>query len=171
MNSKQKGELSEQIVLTELMRLGLPVSKPIGDNQRYDLIVDCNGKLLKGQVKTGYLSRTNKVTHRTYSTRINSKHYITKGYKGEIDLFFVYCPTNNEVWVTPISYAAKNSCQAKYVLKDWFMSAQMETSEVEAVKLGETSMGGNPEPSLRNKEGVETKRQHPKVLKRTMGKR
>ena len=45
------------------------------------------------------------------------------------------------------------------------LSAQLETTEVEVVKFGETltvKADGNPEPSLVIEEGVETLWQHPK---------
>ena len=119
MSPKQKGELAEQICISELMKFEVVVAKPIGDNQRYDLIIDLCGKLYKAQVKTGHLNRTRKVWHRCYSVRINSKQYITKGYVNAIDVFLIYCPDNNEVWVTPIENATVNACMAKYPLIQW----------------------------------------------------
>ncbi len=45
MTNKEKGELVEQIVITEFLKLGIPVSKTLGDNQPYDIIADIKGQL------------------------------------------------------------------------------------------------------------------------------
>ena len=52
MNSKTKGQLSEAKVLYELQKHNIPVCIPWGDNERYDLVAEFNGKLNKIQVKT-----------------------------------------------------------------------------------------------------------------------
>jgi hypothetical protein len=44
-----------------------------------------------------------------------------------------------------------------------FLSARREIGDVELLKFGET-LTGNPEPSLRNQEGVETRRAAPKAF-------
>lgn len=62
MNPKAVGELSEAEVIAHLVRTGRPVAIPFGNNQRYDLIVDEDGKLLRAQVKTGRLDERGVVT-------------------------------------------------------------------------------------------------------------
>lgn len=52
MNSKDTGNLGEHLAILECLKLGIIVSRPLGDNARYDLILDINGKLLTAQVKT-----------------------------------------------------------------------------------------------------------------------
>ena len=52
MNSKSKGQLSEARALYEFQKYNIPVCVPWGDNERYDLIAEFNGKLNKIQVKT-----------------------------------------------------------------------------------------------------------------------
>lgn len=51
MISKDKGNIGESVVLTEFIKRGIQVSIPFGDNARYDLIADFNGRLNKIQVK------------------------------------------------------------------------------------------------------------------------
>jgi len=51
MNSKNKGNIGESQALAEFTKRGIQVSIPFGDNARYDLIADFNGKLNKIQVK------------------------------------------------------------------------------------------------------------------------
>ena len=52
MNNKTKGEFSEARALYEFQKYHIPVCIPWGDNQRYDLIAEFNGKFNRIQVKT-----------------------------------------------------------------------------------------------------------------------
>lgn len=52
MNTKDIGNIGEHIAILELLKLGITVSRPLGDNSRYDLIIDLNGFLYKTQIKT-----------------------------------------------------------------------------------------------------------------------
>lgn len=47
MNSKTKGNIGEAIALAEFAKRNIQVAIPFGDNARYDLIADFNGKLNK----------------------------------------------------------------------------------------------------------------------------
>ena len=51
MNSKSKGNIGEAMVLAEFVKQGVQVSIPYGDNARYDLVAEINGKLCRIQVK------------------------------------------------------------------------------------------------------------------------
>jgi hypothetical protein len=50
---KTIGELSEIIVAAELAKAGYGVAFPMGENRRYDLIIEKDGVLSRVQVKTG----------------------------------------------------------------------------------------------------------------------
>ena len=50
-NSKMKGNIAESRILYEFVQRGIPVSIPYGDNERYDMIAEFNGKLNKIQIK------------------------------------------------------------------------------------------------------------------------
>jgi hypothetical protein len=52
LNSKDVGSLGEHIAIVELLKQGIQVSRPLGDNSRYDLILDIEGALLTCQVKS-----------------------------------------------------------------------------------------------------------------------
>ena len=56
MNSKQKGNITELECMLAFIKLGYNVLTPYGDCERYDFVVDVNGKFIRVQVKT---SRTN----------------------------------------------------------------------------------------------------------------
>ena len=71
-NSKDKGELGESLFLYKMLEINIPVSKPFGDNQQYDFIIDINNKLYKVQVKTG-LSKENILSFLLHTSYYSSK--------------------------------------------------------------------------------------------------
>jgi hypothetical protein len=98
-NPKDIGELTEQIVITELMKMGIKILKPIGDNNRYDIVLIINNIFLKCQIKTANYKKEI-IICKTSSTRINKSkniHYFYK--KKEIDLFLFYCYETKQVYV------------------------------------------------------------------------
>ena len=103
MNSKSKGNIGEAIVLAEFVKYGIQVSIPFGDNARYDLIADFNGKLNKIQVKyCGLMSPSNSVICKCASSTYHTtnKKYIT--YEGDIDYFCFYIPLWGKVLLVPM---------------------------------------------------------------------
>jgi len=100
MNPKHVGDLSEAMILSRLLRLGRAVSKPIGDNQRYDFVIDeGDGSFNRVQCKTGRIL-DGAVRFPTCSTRSSGakagKHF---NYKGQIDAFAIYCPDNDKCYM------------------------------------------------------------------------
>ena len=93
LNSKQKGNLTELQCLTSFYEQGCHVSLPYGENSRYDMIVDVNGKLLKVQVRTASLRKEdeNAIEFSCRSTRVNSQGTISNKYTpDEIDYFATF---------------------------------------------------------------------------------
>ncbi|WP_440990389.1 group I intron-associated PD-(D/E)XK endonuclease [Haloarchaeobius baliensis] len=91
METHRKGDLTEAIVLVELQRRGIAVSRPFGDNERYDLIAERrDGSLVTIQVKTGWVA-DGRVQFSTQSTHTNSQGNVRKRYDGDVDVFVVYC--------------------------------------------------------------------------------
>ena len=88
MNSKDKGNIGEAIVLAEFTKRQIQVAIPFGDNARYDLIAEFNGKLNKIQVKycnqkiingsisCPCVSSTNHTTNKHLSTYDNDVDYM-----------------------------------------------------------------------------------------------
>jgi hypothetical protein len=112
MNSKHKGEISEAVVISEFLKLGIPVSKPFGDNQPYDLIIDVEGILKKIQVKTGRLRDGVVVYNTIATTNTYIKKYVknsNRSYKGKIDFIAIYCPINNRCYLVSIDECVKTA--------------------------------------------------------------
>jgi PD-(D/E)XK endonuclease len=104
-NPKEVGEKTEAAILNHLTQKGIPVSIPWGNNQRYDLIVEEDGKLLKAQCKTG----TYKKGVVSFPTSSKSGGKNRKDYVGQIDCFLVSCKELNKFYRVWIADAPKNS--------------------------------------------------------------
>lgn len=105
MNTKLKGDLSEQIVVCEALKRGWGVSIPIGDRLPYDLVFDVNDRLIKIQVKTAWIFRgdSNVWVVETRRTKTNRRKMVRDRYE-ETDCDFVIAsiPENNVFWIFPI---------------------------------------------------------------------
>jgi hypothetical protein len=105
MNPKAKGEITEAVILAELMKRGKVVLLPFGNNQRYDLLIDDGGTFTRVQCKTGRL-----INHcvRFYTRSVNGFTGKKRGYRGEIDLFMVYCPDNQKIYAINVNDAPES---------------------------------------------------------------
>lgn len=104
MNSKDKGNIGEAIVLAEFTKRNIQVSLPFGDNARYDLIAEFNGKLNKIQVKycNQKISENKSISCPCASStnHTTNKHYST--YENDIDYFVFYLVEWEEIVIIPI---------------------------------------------------------------------
>lgn len=104
MNSKDKGNIGEALALAEFIKYGIAVSIPYGDNARYDLVADFNGKLNKIQVKycNQKISENNSIVCPCASSinHTTNKHYTT--YKNDIDYFVFYLAEWDKLLLVPI---------------------------------------------------------------------
>ena len=94
------GNITEAKVLAALIESGYIVSKPFGDGHKYDLIIDDGVTLRRVQCKTGRL-KSGCVVFNAYSVAGNSNGK-RQGYKGAADVFGVYCPDNQQVYLVPV---------------------------------------------------------------------
>jgi hypothetical protein len=70
-NAKKRSEWVELQFMARISALGLTAAKPWGDSSRYDFIVDCDGRLIRVQVKS--------TTHRQRRGRGYQCHTISCG--------------------------------------------------------------------------------------------
>ncbi|WP_141212026.1 group I intron-associated PD-(D/E)XK endonuclease [Halorubrum sp. Eb13] len=98
MESHRQGDLTEQIVITELKKRNISVSTPVGDNERYDVILEKpDGGLLRGQIKTGRL-KDGVIRFKGVSQHTNSSGHVYKEYGDDVDCFLVYCDETEETY-------------------------------------------------------------------------
>jgi hypothetical protein len=105
-DTKSIGELSELIVGAALVRAGYHVAVPLGENHRYDLIVEKAGTLSRVQVKTGRL-RKGAILFNCYSVNSHKAGRL-RTYRGSIDFFGVYCPDVKSVYLVPVADVPRN---------------------------------------------------------------
>ena len=81
------GEITEQQVAVEFLKLGILVSKPLVQSSRYDFIADINHKLYKIQVKTGTYKENAYLEFATSTSHTNTKGTLNLHYSEEdVDL-------------------------------------------------------------------------------------
>lgn len=109
MNTKQIGEISQLAVAASLAKAGWTILMPYGDNQRYDLVIEKDGRFHRVQCKTGRLIQERDVVvadlisgNSLYGTRRRS-------YEGQIEFFGIYCPQLDKAYLIPIENAPDQS--------------------------------------------------------------
>ncbi len=96
------GFRTEAAILSELGRRGYSVLVPWSVNQRYDLVIDLEGKFIRAQCKTGRL-RDGTIVFNTISVQCNMRRVSSRDYKDDVDVFLVYCPERaGDVYCVPV---------------------------------------------------------------------
>ena len=87
---------------------------PVGDHLRYDLAIDDHGTILRVQCKTGRL-KNGVVRFDTCSidSRSQKGRCVRRNYRGEIELFGVYCPDNDKCYLVPVEKVGPNECRLR----------------------------------------------------------
>ena len=113
---KRKGILTEEELKLWFLRQGYSVSVPIGDDDRYDFIVDFDGKLVKMQSKTSNLTRTaDCLNFACSSIKYNSTgSHRTKYTEKDINYFCTIHPENHQVYIVPVNICG-NECNLRFV--------------------------------------------------------
>ena len=106
------GSRTEAAILSELVRRGNRVLLPFGTNQRYDLVLDLDGRFVRVQCKTGRL-RDCVVLFRAESVRANWGRAFRRTYAGEIELFVAYCPDTDGIYAVPIDEVSGGWCSLR----------------------------------------------------------
>ena len=101
MDTKLKADIAESAVITELLKRGFNVLKPVGDRLPYDLAIDVSGKLIRIQVKSAWFYKgAYKVDTRI--TKTNRRRMIRKYYnKNDFDFAIIYIQDLNIFYIMP----------------------------------------------------------------------
>jgi hypothetical protein len=101
------GLRTEGAILGALVRRGYLVLVPFGQNQRYDLVLDMDGKFVRVQCKTGRL-RNGCVVFSAQSVRSNTRKAVFRHYKDDVELFLVHCPDTGGIYAIPIEEVTRS---------------------------------------------------------------
>jgi|LakMenEpi03Aug12_release.lakeMendotaPanAssembly.Ray.scaffolds.fasta_scaffold274858_4 hypothetical protein len=110
MNTKDIGNLGEHIAIVELLKNDIEVSRPLGDNSRYDLILDINTNLFTCQVKSTS-SSTDKLAE--FPLTSSQAHRGGSRHKYDVDLFCCVDIPKNKVFIVP-NIDSKGSIKIRY---------------------------------------------------------
>ena len=107
MNSKDKGNIGEAIVLAEFTKRQIQVAIPFGDNARYDLIAEFNGKLNKIQVKyCGQITENNSFICPCASSTNHTTNKHLSTYDNDVDYMAFYLASIDKLLLVPIEQLA-----------------------------------------------------------------
>lgn len=108
------------------------VSQPLGQDSKYDLIVDVEGKLLRLQVKTSRPASENSIMFNCRTTTSNVKNCKSRRYsEKEVDYFATYW--DGIAYLVPILECSTQKSLHKNTptkRKDWSYMEDYEASEV-----------------------------------------
>lgn len=100
-----RGEVTEAVVLDEMLRRGFEVLVPWASDLAYDLVVSApGGPFLRVQCKSGR-ERDGCVAFNSRSTDHGRGQ---RDYVGRADVFAVWCPTLDRVFVLPVDEAGRS---------------------------------------------------------------
>jgi hypothetical protein len=102
MTPKELGELAEAEFLRRALGMGMAVTKPWGESQAYDFIVDAEGKLSRVQVKAAFREGP-KGGYSLRAYRSSKKCYTKK----EIDVLAGYAAPENAWYMFPVRVIRK----------------------------------------------------------------
>lgn len=101
MNTKQKGDIAEAQVIAALLKAGKNVLMPFGDRNRYDCVLEEDGRFERIQVKTGR-RKGQSLQFNSYSVTSENGRVKHVHYKGQIDTFAVYDPVDGKIYLVPV---------------------------------------------------------------------
>ena len=106
-NPKTHGERSERQVVAALLAAGYDVLvAAIGENRRYDCVIDMGDRFVRVQAKTARLSPDGGA--RIAATANCTGHGVARrrlSYHGQADVFALYSPDTGKVYVVPVAEA------------------------------------------------------------------
>jgi len=115
MDTKLKADIAESAVVTELLKRGFKVLKPVGDRLPYDLAIDHDGELIRIQVKSAWFdSSEDAYIVDVRRTKTNRRKMLRHRYTArDFDFAILYIDDHRVFYVMPVdvftSYASSVS--------------------------------------------------------------
>lgn len=113
MNTKRKGNIAESAISNEFIRNNIPVLLPFGDNEKYDLVIEINGKFKSVQIK--YATVINGCIKADARHRIGAKRIKYESYNGKVDIIAVWCEELGKAFLLTLSDFTKNTINLRIV--------------------------------------------------------
>jgi len=100
MNTKDKANIAESKVISDLIASGYTVLIPFGDNERYDVVAEKDGCFVRIQVKTGRIKNGTIKAKVCSSQAHRGKSH--QHYHGQVEYICIYEPTSKNTYMIPI---------------------------------------------------------------------
>ena len=104
--AKRKGEFVELVFVVKATGLGFAVSKPYGDSEPYDLIVEADGHLLRIQVKSAFTSQRQEYSVATARRRRRRGQLPHQYSARDIDFIAAYVAPHQVWYIVPVKETA-----------------------------------------------------------------
>lgn len=114
LNSHFIGEITEQQVVLEFLKLGILVSKPLVQSSRYDFVVDINNNLYKIQVKTGTFKENSYLEFATSTSHTNTQGTLNISYSAN-DVDFFATMYEDQCYLIPYELCGKRTQRIRFV--------------------------------------------------------
>ena len=107
MTTNQKGAIAEAKIIARLAELGEHVLVPYGRIGRYDIVLDRPSGFVRIECKRGRVYK-GCITFHT-SSRGGYGNKPPRGYLNDADIFAVWCPETDKVYMIPVCEASSGS--------------------------------------------------------------
>ena len=104
LDTKLIADIAESAVVTELLKRGFRVLRPVGDRLPYDLAIDDNGTLIRIQVKCAWYDRA-KDLYTVDARRTQTNRHVMKRSlyaEGDFDFAILYLADRHVFYVMPV---------------------------------------------------------------------
>ena len=101
---KLRADISESAVVTALLKRGFTVLRPVGDRLPYDLALDCDGRLVRIQVKSAWYEPSKDLyTVDVRRTKTNRRRMLRDRYASkDFDIAILYLHERDVFYVMPV---------------------------------------------------------------------
>ena len=120
MDTKLKADIAESAVVTELLKKGFRVLRPLGDRLPYDLGVDSGKKLIRIQVKSAWFNKKDKChVVDARRTKTNRRRMLRQRYNADdFDFAIIYLADSSAFYVMPVSDFCRYGSTITFVESD-----------------------------------------------------
>ncbi|HET9031054.1 MAG TPA: group I intron-associated PD-(D/E)XK endonuclease [Candidatus Aquilonibacter sp.] len=108
-DTKRIGDIAEMRIMAACAEAGYHVLVPFGENRRYDIVLERDGRFFRVQVKAGRL-RNGSLIFNAYSAHSHRNGMANRRYDGEIDYFGVWCGDDRTAYLIPVSDVGVVGC-------------------------------------------------------------
>ena len=104
-DTKLRADIAESAVMTQLLKRGFRVLKPMGDRLPYDVALDCMGRLVRIQIKSAWYEPAKRLyTVDCRRTKTNRRHMVRQRYQpDDFDFAVLYIQELERYYIMPVS--------------------------------------------------------------------